>query len=144
MNFALSLIVPSHPRFLSVARAVVSEVGSVCGLSGKGCREVTLAVDEAMANIIRHAYRNHYDQEIQLNCQISGEFLEFRLVDQGEPPDQAKIRSQPLNDHSLSGRGTHMMKLMMDEVCYERVPGGNQLRLKKLLPADANISGNGE
>jgi anti-sigma regulatory factor (Ser/Thr protein kinase) len=143
VNFTLNLNMPSDPRFLSVVRSVVSELGSVSGLSGMECREVTLAVDEAMANIIRHAYRNSYDQAIQLNCEISAEFLEFRLIDQGEPPDQAKIRSEPLNDQSLSGRGTHMMKLIMDEVCYERVPEGNQLRLRKHL-ATANMSANGE
>jgi anti-sigma regulatory factor (Ser/Thr protein kinase) len=134
---------PSHPHFLSVARSFVSELGSVCGLSRKECRDITLAVDEAMTNIIRHAYKSRYDQAIQLNCQISAEYLEFRLLDQGEPPDLSKIGSEPLNEHSLSGRGTHMMKLMMDEVCYERVPGGNLLRLRKHL-AGADISANSE
>src|SRR5208283_5340169 len=67
-------------------------------------RGVTLAVDEALANIIRHAYKNRYDQEIELNCQTSADQMEFTLVDRGEPPDPARICGQPL-DEGDHGRG---------------------------------------
>jgi anti-sigma regulatory factor (Ser/Thr protein kinase) len=126
---------PSDPRFLCVVRAAVGELALVHGLSEESCREVTLAVDEALANVIRHAYGNRHDQEIEVNCRIDGDQMEFTLLDQGEPPDQARICGQPLNDTSLSGRGTHLIKAAMDEVCYERVPGGNQVKLIKHLPA---------
>ena len=136
MDFHLKLIVPSDPRFLSIARAAVSEVSAICGLSEELCRGVTLAVDEGLANIIRHAYRNRYDQEIELNCQTGSNRIVFTLLDWGEPPDPARICGQPLDDVSLTGRGTHLMKAIMDEVYYERVPGGNQVRLVKHLSSD--------
>jgi len=136
MDFHLKLIVPSDPRFLSIARAAVSEVSAICGLSEELCRGVTLAVDEGLANIIRHAYRNRYDQEIELNCQTDSNRIVFTLLDGGEPPDLARICEQPLDDVSLTGRGTHLMKAIMDEVYYERVPGGNRVRLVKHLSSD--------
>ncbi|RSL15634.1 serine/threonine-protein kinase RsbW [Edaphobacter aggregans] len=136
MDFHLKLIVPSDPRFLSIARAAVSEVSAICGLSEELCRGVTLAVDEGLANIIRHAYRNRYDQEIELNCQTDSNRIVFTLLDWGEPPDLARICGQPLDDVSLTGRGTHLMKAIMDEVYYERVPGGNRVRLVKHLSSD--------
>jgi anti-sigma regulatory factor (Ser/Thr protein kinase) len=47
-----------------------------------------------------------------------------------------------LDDVSLSGRGTHLIKTIMDEVTYERVPGGNQLTLiKRLLATKVNVDG---
>jgi len=134
---------PSHPRFLSIVRAAVGELGLVYGLPEESSRGVTLAVDEALANIIRHAYKNRYDQEIELNCQTGANQMEFTLLDWGEPPDPAKICAQPLDDVSLSGRGTHLIKAIMDEVSYERVLGGNQLKLIKHLPA-AKVSVDGE
>ncbi len=106
----------------------------ICGLSEELRLGVTLAVDEAVANIIRHAYKNRYDQEIELNCQASPNQIVFTILDRGEPPDPARICGQPLDDFSLSGRGTHLMKAVMDEVHYDRVPGGNQVRLIKRLP----------
>jgi anti-sigma regulatory factor (Ser/Thr protein kinase) len=136
MNLGFSFVMPSDPRFLCVARASISELGSVSGLSDKECRDVTLAMDEALANIIRHAYKNRYDQAIEVKCEISNDRLEFTLFDQGEPPDPVKICSQPMNAVSLSGRGTHMMKLLMDEVSYERVSRGNQLTLRKNLHSE--------
>jgi anti-sigma regulatory factor (Ser/Thr protein kinase) len=135
MNFHLRLVMPSDPRFLPVVRAVVSELGLVYGLPEEPCLGVTLAVDEALANIIRHAYKHRHDQEIELKCQISGDQMEFRLLDRGEPPDPARICSQPLDDVSLSGRGTHLIKATMDAISYERLPEGNQLKLIKHLPA---------
>ncbi len=93
-----------------------------------------MAVDEALANVIRHAYKNQYDRRIELGCDTNGNQMEFTLLDQGEPPDLARICGEPMDTVSLSGRGTHLIKAIMDEVSYERVPGGNQLKLIKRLP----------
>ena len=133
---------PSHPRFLCVVRAAVGELGLVYGLPEESSQGVTLAIDEALANIIRHAYKNRYDQQIELNCHVGDDQIEFTFLDQGEPPDPARICGQPLDDISLSGRGTHLIKATMDEMTYERVPGGNQLTLIKRLPATkVNVEG---
>jgi anti-sigma regulatory factor (Ser/Thr protein kinase) len=142
MNFHLKLVVPSDPQFLSIARHVVSEVGAICGLPDDARQGVTLALDEAVANIIRHAYKNRHDQEIELDCQANSERIVFRLFDDGEPPDPSKICGQPLNDVSLSGRGTHLMRAIMDEMTYERTQGKNELRLVKNIPG-AHVNGAG-
>jgi anti-sigma regulatory factor (Ser/Thr protein kinase) len=135
MDAHLKFSVPSHPRYLCVIRAAVEELALVSGLAEEDCRAVALAVDEALANVIRHAYQGKLDQAMEVNCRASADRLEFTLLDQGTAPDPARICGRPLDDFSLSGRGTHIMKMVMDEVCYERVPEGNQLRLTKRLPA---------
>ena len=91
MDFHLKLVVPSDPRFLSIARNLVSEVSAICGLPDEARQGVTLALDEAVANVIRHAYKNHNDQEIELDCQANAERIVFRILDEGEPPDPARI-----------------------------------------------------
>jgi len=135
MDFHLTLTMPSHSRFLRVVRAVIDELGLVYGFPDELCRGLTLAVDEAMANIIRHAYKGRYDQKVVFNCDVDADRMEFTLLDWGEAPDMARICAQPLDDVSLGGRGTHLIKAVMDEVSYERVPGGNRLRMIKHLPA---------
>jgi serine/threonine-protein kinase RsbW len=67
MSFHLRVVTSSHPRFLSIVRAAVGQFTLVYGLTEESCRGVTLAVDEALANIIRHAYKNRDDQEIEVN-----------------------------------------------------------------------------
>ena len=135
MDIQLKFLLPSQPRFLSVVRAAIGELCSVYGLADDGCRGVTLAVDEALANVIRHAYRGHPDGVIEVDCRVWTDRLEITLLDQGEPPDPARLAAHPLDDVALCGRGTHIMRAVMDEVYYERVPGGNQVRLSKRLPA---------
>jgi anti-sigma regulatory factor (Ser/Thr protein kinase) len=134
MTFQLKLAFPSDPRFLSLVRAAVGEVGLIYGLSNEESIEVTLAVDEALANIIRHAYKNCYDRKIEFECLMDEEQMEFTMLDQGEPPDPEKICGKPLDEFALSGRGTHLIKAIMDEMSYQKVSGGNQLRLVKRLP----------
>jgi len=120
MDVSFKFLLPSNTRFLAVVRA--------------RCR-LTLALDEALANVIRHAYHGDPDGPIEVNCWVSGDRLEFTLLDQGDPPEPARLAPHPLDDVALSGRGTHIIRSIMDEVCYERVPAGNQVRLSKRLPA---------
>ncbi|MEO8594922.1 MAG: ATP-binding protein [Candidatus Solibacter sp.] len=136
-DVVIRFLVPSDPRYLSVLRAAVEELASVYGLPEQECRAMTLAVDEAMANVIRHAYRGDPGHSIEVVCEGSADRLNFTLLDQGEAPDLERLQPHPLNDWALSGRGTHLIRSAMDEVSYERVPRGNQLRLSKRLPADA-------
>ena len=135
MNFHLRLHMPSHPRFLAVVRAAIDELGVIYGLSNEESVGLTLAVGEALANIIRHSYENRYDQKIEFDCFVDEEQMEFTLLDQGEPPDPAKICTQPVDELALSGRGTHLIKAIMDDVSYKRVSEGNQLKLIKRLPS---------
>ena len=67
--------------------------------------------------------------------------MEFTLLDQGEPPDLARICGEPMDDCPLSGRGTHLIKAIMDEVSYEKVSTGNQLKLIKRLPVSRTDDG---
>jgi anti-sigma regulatory factor (Ser/Thr protein kinase) len=102
-----------------------------------------LAVDEALANVIRHAYKNRRDQAIEFECLVNDQQMEFTLLDQGEPPDLKRICAGPLDDIALSGRGTHLIKAVMDEVSYTQVAAGNQLKLVKRLHASKAIADGG-
>jgi anti-sigma regulatory factor (Ser/Thr protein kinase) len=139
MNFHLRLSLPSDPRFLALVRAAVDELGAVYGLSEEECCGVTLAVDEALANVIRHAYGGSHDRIIEFECLVDDRQMTFTLLDQGVPPDLARICAQPLDAIALSGRGTHLIKAVMDEVSYTQVAEGNQLKLVKNLPASKPI-----
>jgi anti-sigma regulatory factor (Ser/Thr protein kinase) len=131
----INFVLPSHPRYLSVVRAAVGELSAVSGLRPEECRGVIRAVDEAMANVIRHAYLGSADRQIEVCCQALRDRLVFTLMDCGQAPDPARLAPHPLDEVSLSGRGTHIIRSIMDEVCYEQVSGVNRLRLSKRLPA---------
>ena len=57
-GFLLAIEIPSDPELLCVARSGVQQLAAVVELPEEECRWVTLAVDEAVANLIPDAYRS--------------------------------------------------------------------------------------
>jgi len=134
MDVQFSFVIPSHPKFLAVVRATVAELAATYGLSEPECCNVTLAVDEALANIIRHAYHSEPAQPIELTCTASEGSFDFTILDRGQPFDPVRLPAEPPDEHALGGRGTHLIRMIMDEAIYDRVSAGNRLRLRKRIP----------
>jgi anti-sigma regulatory factor (Ser/Thr protein kinase) len=134
MPLSLKLEVPSDPQMLSVVRSTVQQLAAVAGFPDRECRLITLAVDEAMTNIIRHAYGSCCDKKIALLCEQRNGRLEFVLEDCGAsvPPEQ--FRGRALGQAEPGGLGLNLIGQIMDQVAYEPAPGCNRLRLAKKLP----------
>jgi anti-sigma regulatory factor (Ser/Thr protein kinase) len=129
MKFAM----PSDPRYLPVVRGAIGPLAAVIGWDESECRAITLALDEALANVIRHAYHNCADGMIQLECRESGGGLEITLLDNGDAPDRSKICAREIGCDLPGGLGTHIIKTVMDTVSYEESPEGNRFVARKLL-----------
>jgi anti-sigma regulatory factor (Ser/Thr protein kinase) len=134
MQLTVKLTMNSDPRLLRVVRSAVEQFASVCGFPEEQCRAITLAVDEAVCNVIRHAYHDKRDQQVELTCRHEDRALELVLVDHGQAVDRTKVCSRPLDEIRSGGLGTHIIRQAMDDVSYESLPGGNRLRLVKYLP----------
>ncbi len=94
---------------------------------------VVLALDEACANIIRHAYHGDPRQPIRLRCECLDGSLTCTLRDYGETCDPAKIQGRALDDFRPGGLGIHIMERAFDVVDYRPMPEGTQLILTKRL-----------
>jgi anti-sigma regulatory factor (Ser/Thr protein kinase) len=141
MEVSVQFRLPSDPRFLIVVRAAMEELSSAFGLPRVDCRGVALAVDEALANIIRHAYDGGCDRPIEIRCRARSGLLELTLLDQGKSPDPSRLEPHLPDQTALGGRGMHIIRKVMDEVRYRRVARGNQLKLSKRLPLSETTSG---
>jgi anti-sigma regulatory factor (Ser/Thr protein kinase) len=124
---------PSDPRYLPVVRGVIGPLAAAIGWDESECGAITLAVDEALANIIRHAYHNRADGLIELECRESADGLEIAVLDKGDAPDKSKICARELGCDQPGGLGTHIIKKVMDTVSYEASPEGNRFVASKLL-----------
>ena len=62
----LRLELPSDPSLLCAVRGAVERLTESFGFSAPECRAVTRAVDEALTNIIRHAYSGRADRPIEM------------------------------------------------------------------------------
>lgn len=133
MPLSLKLEVRSDPQVLSVVRGAVKQFAAVAGFPERDCRRITLAVDEAMTNIIRHAYCGRRDRSIELHCEWKARELRVLLVDRGRPVPPQQIRGRPLGEVRPGGLGVYLITQIMDSVRYIPRAGRNELCLVKRL-----------
>ena len=129
MQFAM----PSDPRYLPVVRGAMCALAAAIGWDEADCRAITLALDEALANVIRHAYHNCPGGLIELECRETAEGIEISLLDSGDAPDRSKICAREVGCDQPGGLGTHIIKDVMDTVSYEISPQGNRFVATKIL-----------
>jgi anti-sigma regulatory factor (Ser/Thr protein kinase) len=128
------IVMSSNVRFLCAMRNTIGNLTVEMGWNDSESRAITLAVEEALTNKIRHAYRNRPDGRIQFEFRTEPDALVFRLTDQGEAPDPEKICAREDESLTPGGFGTHIIRGVMDKVIYQTVDEGNQLILTKYLP----------
>ncbi len=97
---------------------------------------ILLAVDEACANIIDHAYCCEGAGDIKVTVTARRNHLFLQFEDKGSPCALDDVQmpdlSSPLEERSERGLGVYTMRKMMDEVKLERVDGMiNRLTMKK-------------
>jgi sigma-B regulation protein RsbU (phosphoserine phosphatase) len=131
----LRLRVPAVADRLRLIRTAVGESSRLVGCSEPVARDVTLAVDEACQNIIRHAYKDLPEGEIVVEIVREGGKLVIFLKDFAPTIDPKTVRPRNLEDIRPGGLGTHLIREIMDEVAFLEPPlaGGNVLRLVKRI-----------
>ena len=126
---------------LCVVRGALGPLTETLGLSPEACRAVVLAVDEALTNVIRHAYLGRTDKPIEVTfrrCQALGDeglrdALEIELEDHGIPAKAEEMQGRSLDEVRPGGLGLHFIRENMDSVKFSYEDGKNHLHLIKFL-----------
>jgi serine/threonine-protein kinase RsbW len=148
-SLLLRIELRSNPEMLCVVRGALGQLTEKLGFPEAECRAVVLAVDEALTNIIRHAYCGQAGGTIELSCRrilvlhdgARREALEIMVEDRGVEIDNAKLCGRALEDVRPGGLGLHFIRESMDTVEFSRSNGKNQLRLLKFLHAHKSEKG---
>ncbi|RJP71866.1 MAG: ATP-binding protein [Ignavibacteriales bacterium] len=132
------LKVKSTTDNLERIREFIKAVSAQSGFSDDVIDKISLAVDEACTNIIKHAYKNSPNGDIVINAKLFDNKLTVSITDFGldfnpdtvPVPDIKKYYQQ----HKVGGLGIYLMKKLMDEVKYNpSVDNKNQVVLVKYL-----------
>ncbi len=107
-------------------------------LEAKICHQVILAIDEAAANIIEHAYpsKNYEGSTFQLQIEVGEDNIRVELRDHGLAFNPPLLSRSEMNQVTLSkrGYGLKLIQKIMDEVQYDRTgQGENILTLVKYI-----------
>jgi anti-sigma regulatory factor (Ser/Thr protein kinase) len=134
-NFSINVTFEmcSQARCLPIVRATVQQLAAMVGWNETESRCITMAVDEALTNVIRHAYHGRSDARIELHCHACEDQLEIRIRDTGDPPDRSQICAREVGCGRIGGLGTHIIRDVMDIVSYESGWDGNWFTAIKRL-----------
>ncbi len=93
--------------------------------------EILLAIDEAVQNIIRHAYEMKANQPIDIEIQKTKNFS-IKIRDYGKQVELSSIAPRKLDEVRPGGLGVHFIRTICKNVKYEHAKdnkGGTILTL---------------
>jgi anti-sigma regulatory factor (Ser/Thr protein kinase) len=118
----------------------LEDFGQKIGLSKKLIFEINLALDELFTNIICYGFKDEEEHIIKVIITPQNEELCLRIEDDGIPFNPIDFETPDVacsvENCKIGGLGIHIMRKLMDEICYQRCDDKNILTLKKQLAKD--------
>lgn len=127
----------STTNALAEVREFVYEYAVSFGFGDKEVSEITLAVDEACTNVIKHAYKGKSDAEFEVKVLANGTEFQIVVRDWGASfrPEEVPVPNvkDRFKKHKAGGLGIFLMKKLMDTVEYQGRDASNEVRLVRYL-----------
>jgi len=135
MRDLLDLVLPAKAESLKPMRDALDRVLVGLGVGEDQRAYLKLVVDEAAANVIRHAYGGSEDGVMRLIVGATRGRLRLVLRDRAPPIDPARIKPRDLSDCRPGGLGINFIDSCVD--CWRIAPlrrgAGNRLTMYKRL-----------
>lgn len=112
------------PDRLGEMRAAMRTLVERCGLGDDVGSDAEIAVDEAMQNVLRHAYGGRTPARIDLTAWVADDHLWVEIRDYADPVDLDSIRPRDWDAARPGGLGTRLIAAVMDRVTYAHAPDG--------------------
>lgn len=100
------------------------------GFERKVLHHIELASEEALVNIIHHAYRDR-PEKVEIQVKLFPARAEIVFIDYGPPFNPLDIKPVdpylPAEEREIGGLGVHFMRKCVDEMRYERAGNKNIL-----------------
>lgn len=115
----------------------VKHITSQLNMESSVAKNLRLAVEESVVNVMDYAYPQNTVGSITVHAQSDGDTLQFVITDSGVAFDPTKTvaadTSLSAEDRPIGGLGILLVRELMDSINYERIDGKNVLTLIKKL-----------
>ena len=132
-----SIVLQNDVRQVKTLNAFVVQVTERLGIEAKIAKQIKLAVEEAVVNVMDYAYPPEVTADIDVQAKSDGKWLKFVITDSGvafDPTEKEKADTTlSAEDRPIGGMGILLVRELMDSINYERTDGKNVLSLKKKL-----------
>ncbi len=133
------LVIPSQTRYLNLVTGLAKRASLVAGLDDSTAAKVSIAVDEAVTNVILHAYGGEGEHSVELELRFTEVALEIHIWHSGRgiPGDQMMLPDpkEYIKHPRKGGLGLLLMSRFMDEVQFksDEASGRNECCLIKKI-----------
>ncbi|HTL28456.1 MAG TPA: ATP-binding protein [Tepidisphaeraceae bacterium] len=140
----IELNITSDPANLGPVRHAIESLCTACGFDETSSGEVGLCVNEALANITRHAYNGATDRPIKIIAHCPEDELRITIRDWGDgespdllPPDAPHDPMKP------GGIGLVCLRQLMDQTIFTPQEDGMLLTMtrKRKVPSTERANG---
>jgi len=139
------LNVSSDPANLAGVREAFETFCGNCGFDSTERGEIVLCVNEALANVTRHAYGGATDRPIAVSGEYQDGAIEITIRDWGNGVNPAALPPKPHDPLTPGGLGLVCLRRLMDDVQYTPQSDGMVMKMRRNkksgeVPARAEIT----
>lgn len=132
-----SLTLHNDVQELSLLTAFIDAISEENGIDMMVSMNINLAVEEAVANVMKYAYQKGTTGEVWVNATVTDGLLTISITDCGAPFDPGDKKDPDINlpaeERPIGGLGIFLVRQLMDTVTYQRADGKNILTLTKII-----------
>jgi anti-sigma regulatory factor (Ser/Thr protein kinase) len=135
MEYTLTL--HNDVQEISLLTAFIDTISEENDIDMMVSMNINLAVEEAVANVMKYAYQKGTAGEVRINATAADGLLTIAITDDGAPFDPSQKEdpdvSLPVEERPIGGLGIFLVRQLMDSVAYQRADGKNILTLTKII-----------
>ena len=115
----------------------LNDWGKAIRLKANSISRITICLDELFTNIVSYGFEDELEHIIEFTLNVDNSLVMIDIEDDGIPfnPLEKVDPDFPENVESakIGGLGIHIIRSLMDNVCYERKQANNKLTMKKYI-----------
>ena len=120
---AIRLCFPARAEYLVLPRLLVAGVVRKLAFSPQDVADVELAVTEACANAVRHAYGDDVCGDVEVSLHARADRLELMVADTGAGIE-LPLPDPPPAPSAEGGMGLPLIRAVVDDLAIENGAGG--------------------
>ncbi|MBN2346845.1 MAG: ATP-binding protein [Candidatus Aminicenantes bacterium] len=125
-NPDFSITILSQTQLLKMVVELTRHITTLSNFPLADAQKISLAIDEAVTNVIKHSYNNVSDREIRLDYFLGNSGIRIRIFYRGRQPDisdeEVNIKNM-IKSKKKGGLGVKLMRTIMDSVTYSTEDG---------------------
>jgi len=137
----LKLAIKNEISEFKTLNASLAEFLAAHAVPPRAAYTVDLAVEELVMNVIRYAFVDDDTHSIDIELEIDGDQIVFRIADDGRPfdPRENPVLDLQADDRQVGGLGLYLVVDMVDLLTYQRVDEENRVEVRITMTAEDQV-----